>query len=255
MKINSTHKEEFYKLNVVKEPILDFFATELEYYKDDKNRILGILLKDKSDEDFSYVILSQDEDLAYKAIDVIISLDSIESARSELLFKLNESIEKEIFEQSLYKMEKEISVEKPSLIITDINEEVKKYFKKNPEKLYNIEPRQFEELIASLMQDLGFKVELTKATRDGGRDIIAQLKNSVTDFLAYVECKRYAAERKIGVGLIREVSGVHYLNKPSKSIIVTTSFFTKDAVEEAKKMENQMDLKDFNSIKNWLNKY
>jgi len=70
-----------------------------------------------------------------------------------------------------------------------------------------------------------------------------------------VECKRYAADQKIDVGIIRNVAGVHYLDKPAKSIIVTTSFFTKDAQETAKQIENQLDLKDFNDIKIWLEKY
>ena len=127
--------------------------------------------------------------------------------------------------------------------------------KKYPHRLYDINPRKFEELIASILEDLGFTVELTQATRDGGRDIIASIRNSVTNFLAYVECKRYAPGNKIDVGIIRQVQGVQYTNRPSKSIIVTTSFFTRDAVKEAKLIENQLDLKDFNDIKNWLEKY
>ena len=49
--------------------------------------------------------------------------------------------------------------------------------------------------------------------------------------------------------------GFFYLDKPTKSIIVTTSFFTEDAKEVAKKIENQLDLKDFNDIKKWLERY
>lgn len=146
--------------------------------------------------------------------------------------------------------------EKPlSIIVTDIDEEIKKYFKKHPDKLYDLNPRKFEELIASIFQDLGFSVELTKATRDGGRDIIASIRTKVTTLLTYVECKRYSPGNKIDVGLIRQVIGVHSIHKPAKSIIVTTSFFTKDAVKEAKTFENQLDLKDFNDIKQWLQEY
>ncbi|QIH37061.1 restriction endonuclease [Sphingobacterium sp. DR205] len=57
------------------------------------------------------------------------------------------------------------------------------------------------------------------------------------------------------VGIIRQVTGVHYLEKPSKSIIVTTSFFTKDAQDAAKKIEQQLALKDYNDLKQWLEKY
>ena len=98
-------------------------------------------------------------------------------------------------------------------------------------------------------------MELTQATRDGGRDIIAHVKNAVSSYLTYIECKRYAADNKVGVGIVREVIGVHHIRKPTKSIIVTTSFFSKDAIREAEKMENQLDLKDFTGIKAWLQHY
>ncbi|MEN8220363.1 MAG: restriction endonuclease [Pseudomonadota bacterium] len=39
--------------------------------------------------------------------------------------------------------------------------------------IYKILPRQFEEVIAELFRAQGFNVELTKRTRDGGKDIIA----------------------------------------------------------------------------------
>ena len=105
------------------------------------------------------------------------------------------------------------------------------------------------------MEDMGFSVELTKATRDGGRDIIANIKTKIWNFLAYVECKRYSPDNKVGVGIIREVVGVHHLRKATKSMIVTTSFFSKDAEKEAKLVENELDLKNFNDIKDWLKAY
>ncbi len=273
MNIKAISKKEFYQLNVIKETKLGVFATEIEWFKDNENRILGVLLKDKIEKDFSYVILTSEVDNTFRAVDIKVSISSIDSARSELISKLSKSINNGKYQQSLFQEEKLVtetasiltitdvkdsivSETKPaSIIITDINEEIKKYFNRNPQKLYDLSPRKFEELIGSILEDLGFSIELTKATRDGGRDIIAKIKNSVTDFLAYIECKRYSPENKIGVGIIREVIGVHHLDKPSKSIIVTTSFFTRDAVEMAREMENQMDLKDFNSIKEWLKKY
>jgi HJR/Mrr/RecB family endonuclease len=39
--------------------------------------------------------------------------------------------------------------------------------------IYNISPREFEEIIERVFQDEGFETTLTQQTRDGGRDIIA----------------------------------------------------------------------------------
>lgn len=253
MSVISISKEEFENFNMIRHST--FIATETNWYKGIGHKILGIILKDNIDKDWSYVILGLDEDKAYRAIDLGISYESFDVVEKTLYDSMNIIIKKGKSEEIIFKVdEKKISKDsKP--IITDINDEIKKYLKKYPEKLYSLSPRKFEELIASIMVDLGFDVELTKATRDGGRDIIANIRNSITNFLIYVECKKYSPENKIGVNIIREISGVHYFDKPSKSIIITTSFFTKGAIEKAKEMENQLDLKDFYDIKNWLERY
>lgn len=117
-------------------------------------------------------------------------------------------------------------------VITTIDEQIKTYLKKNPEKMYDLSPRKFEELVADILKDMGFDVELTKATRDGGRDIIAHITNSVCSYLTHIECKKYAPENKVGVSIIREVMGVHQIRNATKSIIVTTGFFSKDAIKD-----------------------
>jgi hypothetical protein len=230
-----------------------FAAVEHYWYADDKANIIGTVLLDNYDKDWSYVILALEENGSYGLCDIEVSIEDDDIAIEKLTSKMREfaklgKIEKNLFHSTLFDP-------KSSIIVTDMDDVIKNYFKRNPEKLYNINPRKFEELIASIFKDLGFDVELTKATRDGGRDIIASIRNAATNFLAYVECKRYAADNKIDVGIIRNVVGVQYIEKPSKSIIVTTSFFTKDAKETAKKIENQLDLKDFDDIKAWLQKY
>ena len=51
-----------------------------------------------------------------------------------------------------------------SIIVTDINDEIKKYFSMNPHKLYDLSPRKFEELIADILEDFGFNTEMTPST-------------------------------------------------------------------------------------------
>lgn len=233
-----------------------FVAVEHFWFADDEAKIIGTVLRDNFDKDWSYVILAvenENEELNYNFVDARVSIESDNEAINEITSRIREIARTRKVENDLYKST--LFNKESSIIIGDIDEAVKKFFKKYPEKMYDINPRKFEELIASILNDFGFEIELTKATRDGGRDIIARIKNSVTSFLTYVECKRYAPDNKIGVELIRSVTGVLYLDKPAKSIIVTTGFFTKDAKEVAKKIENQLELKDFNDIKHWLERY
>ena len=61
-----------------------------------------------------------------------------------------------------------------------------------PEELYSLSPRRFEELIAEVCHRMGYKVELTPATRDGGRDIVAT-RYAETRSQVLIECKNCVA--------------------------------------------------------------
>ncbi len=255
MNIREISKYELDNYDIDKNPMAGIISTEKKWFITSDDKLIGIVLQDNIDKDWSYLILGLESDNTYRAIEVKVSLNSIDEAENILLKSINNIAVKGQKEETLFELREEKDEKPTSLIVTNIDDEIKKYFNKYPEKLYDLNPRKFEELIASILKDLGFDVELTKATRDGGRDIIASIRTKVTTLLTYVECKRYSPDNKIDVGLIREVIGVHAIHKPAKSIIVTTSFFTKDAIKEAKTFKHQLDLKDFNEIKQWLQEY
>lgn len=244
--------DEFDSLGVQRNGIF----TERAWFKSTELDLVGVVVLDPFDKDWAFALMTKDEDGVYRYIAGDISLPTQQDAESKLYER---GVLMEVagtFQEELYTEHKATGdVKDTNLVVISIDEEVKKYLNKHPQKLYELSPRQFEELIASILKDLGFEVELTQATRDGGRDIIAHVRNAVSSYLTYIECKRYAPDNKVGVGIVREVIGVHHIRKPTKSIIVTTSFFSKDAIREAEKMESQLDLKDFNSIKEWLRRY
>jgi HJR/Mrr/RecB family endonuclease len=150
---------------------------------------------------------------------------------------------------------RDIDLQKAVPIIADVDAEIVKYFARHPEELYNINPRTFEKLVARIFRDFGYDVELTQATRDGGTDIIAYIRTALTSFLVRIECKRFAPEHKVGIDIVRSVLGVQELTGASKSIIVTTSYFTKDAMETARRIAHRLDLKDYTDLKDWLARY
>lgn len=251
MSIHRTSREEFDSLDIEK---MGFFP-EKSWFGSSEIDIAGTVIKDPIDKDWSYVIVAKDEDGAYRYIEGEVSLPSQDDAESKIFSAMSLLDEKGTYEEELYAEPDDTSSNEAEVVITTIDEQIKTYFKKNPEKMYDLSPRKFEELVAAILKDMGFDVELTKATRDGGRDIIAHITNSVCSFLTHIECKKYAPENKVGVGIIREVMGVHQIRNATKSIIVTTGFFSKDAVKEAALVENHLDLKDFNDLKEWLQKY
>lgn len=81
--------------------------------------------------------------------------------------------------------------------------------KADDQLLGEITPRQFEEIVAEVFKSKGYEVDLTKRTRDGGKDIIA----IHTDTLGirnkyFIECKCYSESNKISVDVVRALYGV-----------------------------------------------
>ncbi len=86
------------------------------------------------------------------------------------------------------------------LIIT-ANQSIIDNLRKHPKDIYALSPRQYEELVAELLKDMGYDVELTPATRDGGKDILAFVQTPAAKLLCLVEAKRYRMDRTVGVEL------------------------------------------------------
>lgn len=125
---------------------------------------------------------------------------------------------------------------------------------KNPREVRNVTPRQFEELIADLLNELGFQnIVLTPRSRDGGKDIIASHSIQGIPLTFYFECKRYAEGNKIQLETMRSLLGTmaHESRKVNKGILVTTSTFTKGC-KEFILSESRLDGKDYNDILGWI---
>ena len=126
---------------------------------------------------------------------------------------------------------------------------------KRNELIHEIDPRKFEELIAHVFQNHGFVVDLTKRTRDGGQDIIAMRYDLGIPSKYIIECKKYAPNNKVGVGLVRSLAGVQAMVGANKAVLATTSTFTADAKKfAAAKHTSQiyLDLKDYSDVMRWI---
>lgn len=164
------------------------------------------------------------------------------------------------FEDEIYSFEEESRLYLPDekKIITDLCYGVSELISevnKKPEILYSLPPRKFEELIAHIFSLHGFSVQLTKQTRDGGRDIIAIRSDLGIRSKYIIECKRYAPNNPVTVELVRALYGVQMQEGANKSVLATTSRFTPSAQDFAtakSTTEWSMDLKDFNDIRQWV---
>lgn len=121
----------------------------------------------------------------------------------------------------------------------------------NRDLIYGISSREFEEVVERLFRDEGFETELTKPTRDGGRDIIATKYEMGKPMVFYIECKRYGRKNSAGVSIVRSLYGVQSSDRVNKSILVTTGNVTRDArrfVENQKTMMSVIDADDIHEL-------
>lgn len=141
-------------------------------------------------------------------------------------------------------------------VSSGINSRLISILNQNPKKLYELDPSVFEELIAHIFYDFGFKVELTARTRDGGKDIIA-ICDSPTKKKYLIECKRYSERNKVGIDIVQRLHGVVAGDGSTLGIVATTSTFTKDATNFLNQpyVEYRLNGRDFNGIQDWLMMY
>jgi hypothetical protein len=142
------------------------------------------------------------------------------------------------------------------LTLRSFNAELIAYLSNHPHLLYQISPRSFEQLIADVLADMGYEVQLTPESRDGGRDILAAFALPASQALTIVECKRYAAGRPVGIDLVRQFLWVvDQKDRASSGLIATTSYFSPEARETERQYQYRLKLQDFEGIKEWLGRF
>ena len=96
----------------------------------------------------------------------------------------------------------------------------------------SLDPYEFETLIGTLFERKGYKVTITPRTGDYGVDVIA--KNSFETIA--IQAKKYCQNNRISnVDVQKLLGGMNYQDyQADRSILVTTSDFTKMALEQAK---------------------
>ena len=142
-----------------------------------------------SGEDHSTVLKAIDQDKNFFLINKIEGIDIfIKSIKNLIQIDPDESKE-----ENLFVIKNDIQI---------INTNLIEYLYRNPDTLYHLNPRRFEELVADLFINEGYNVELTSKSADGGKDIYAHKKDFFNNYLFAVECKKYAKKNKVGRPLL-----------------------------------------------------
>jgi len=110
---------------------------------------------------------------------------------------------------------------------------------------------EFENVCQRLVEKMGFSTQTTKASGDGGIDLIAFNYQPLLSGKYIIQCKRYAGS--VGEPIIRDLYGVVMSERANKGILMTTGHFTKSALAFAE--GKPLELIDGTKMKDLLRQY
>lgn len=113
--------------------------------------------------------------------------------------------------------------------------------------------RDFEKLIATLLEESGWTVELTRGSKDGGIDVIATKKDqSIGRIKSLWQAKKYSSSNKVRLSHVRELSAIREDQNATKALIVTTSHLTKGALDWVRRDEYRLGYKQKEDVERWI---
>jgi hypothetical protein len=113
--------------------------------------------------------------------------------------------------------------------------------------------RDFEKLIAHLLESEGWEIELMRGTKDGGIDVISKRVDPVLGNLkALWQAKKYALKSKVRLSHVRELSAIRDRIQATKAVIVTTSHLTRGAIEWVRQDRYRLGSKEQAEMEHWV---
>ncbi|MDP9194243.1 MAG: restriction endonuclease [Acidobacteriota bacterium] len=141
----------------------------------------------------------------------------------------------------------------PAAIVTlDLfDHHVLKVIRESPALLRSVNWRMFEKILAGVLEQIGYEIELRRGTKDGGIDIVAIKGDSPFGVHRYlIQAKR--TDRAVGVEPVRELLFLKHQYGATKACLATTSTFTRGAWQLANEYRWELELRDFERVKEWL---
>jgi len=115
--------------------------------------------------------------------------------------------------------------------------------------------RQFEKLIAGLLEVDGYEVELMEGTKDGGIDVVA-IKDlgPLGLFKTLWQAKKKRVGNKVGLSVVRELADTRNEFGASKAFIVTSTFLTRGAAQRIQRDRYQLGKVDRYDLGVWIDR-
>ena len=110
--------------------------------------------------------------------------------------------------------------------------------------------RRFEFFISGLFEEMGYETTVTPKAKDRGVDVIAKKNGEIVA----IQCKKYNEKSRVSNKEIAQLIGSAHYFSATRSIFITTSYYTKNAQEQTKnariKLWDKVDLHEY--VKTYL---
>ena len=130
------------------------------------------------------------------------------------------------------------------------------YIATKPNEIQSLTSREFEHLIAELLEKMGYyNIELCKGSKDHGVDIIGYIEHTLGIERIIVQCKKYSPSNKVKESTIKQLLTDVELQKAIRGIVVTTSTLTKPARLLVDSYIYKLSVVEGNQLTEFIKKY
>jgi restriction endonuclease Mrr len=110
----------------------------------------------------------------------------------------------------------------------------------NPAALDDLEWRDLERMMTAVLDGLGFSAELTPASKDGGKDIILNLKTELGSVTYVIELKHWRSGKRVGGKFVRDFVNVVARECRHGGLFLSTSGYAEDAFQTLTEIERKI---------------
>lgn len=110
---------------------------------------------------------------------------------------------------------------------------------RDPSELYKLEWRDLERMLAEVFDGIGFRVELTPGSKDGGKDIVLSCKVFGQNKTYIVEVKHWRSGKRVGQVAVKDFLNVIVKESRDSGLYLSTFGFCDNAFESLSEIEKQ----------------
>jgi restriction endonuclease Mrr len=146
--------------------------------------------------------------------------------------------------------------EKITLICEDVSRKFAQLIAEDSRYLDNLEWRDLEKVLAEVFKELGFAVELTPGSKDGGKDIVVECVVDELQYTYIIEIKHWRSGKRVNHSHVRHFLNVIVSEKRKGGLFLSTSGYSNNIFSTFTKIERQqLKLGDKNKVVSLCKRY